>query len=558
MRPRGGGPARVEVALFAAIVIASSAACIATARGTGPVFDEPIYLNAGLEHWRSGSRHELMRLGTMPLPVDVETLPLFVWERWRGRPIDAEHEMRGILPIARAGNLLFWWVLLIYGWLAARQIAGPWAGILGATLLAGEPIMLGHASLATTDLSLAACTLAFAYHFRTGREGTWRWRVGVPTLWFAGAVLVKASGIFFAPLSMVAIEVERLWPQGGPRRIERLRAALKPMWRDMARIAGWGMLLVLVYCGCDWMPEPSFVEWAKGLPEGSVGRALMLPVAEHLRIFRNGAEPIVRQMRHNLHGQGAEGAYLLGLTGHAFWYYYPVALAIKLTLAPLVMLATLALLSARALRNWALAVAGALLLLSLASRLQIGIRLVLPLVAFLIVGLAAAIVTALRDTHGWRQRLLKAEALAAVAWVAFAALSAWPNEICYTNELWGGTTQGYLYLSDSNYDWGQGVGELERWRQSHRVKLLDVWYFGRDPQIGDSGFRSDRIEQMTFPSAEDVRNWLQGKMLAVSTTMLYGEIRSPAGLEMMNYLRTQRPVARTTTFLIFDFTRDAR
>ena len=77
MRPRGGGPT-LEVALLAAIVIGSSIGAIATACSVGPVFDEPIYLNAGIEHWRSGSHRELMRLGTMPLAVDAETLPLFL------------------------------------------------------------------------------------------------------------------------------------------------------------------------------------------------------------------------------------------------------------------------------------------------------------------------------------------------------------------------------------------------------------------------------------------------------------------------------------------------
>src|SRR5207245_1176379 len=68
-------------------------------------------------------------------------------------------------------------------------------------------------------------------------------------------------------------------------------------------------------------------------------------------------------------------------------------------------------------------------------------------------------------------------------WNTVAALLVWPHGLCYTNELWGGTRQGYLYLSDSNYDWGQGLPELARWQRHHRDTPLEVWYFGSDPRL---------------------------------------------------------------------------
>ena len=45
--------------------------------------------------------------------------------------------------------------------------------------------LLAHASLATTDLPITACMVAFVYHFRMGRERKWLARVGWPALWFA-------------------------------------------------------------------------------------------------------------------------------------------------------------------------------------------------------------------------------------------------------------------------------------------------------------------------------------------------------------------------------------
>ena len=68
--------------------VASSLWCLTAAREFGPTFDEPLYLTRGLEGWRTGSHGGLLRVGTMPLPVDLETLPLSLYERCTGELLD--------------------------------------------------------------------------------------------------------------------------------------------------------------------------------------------------------------------------------------------------------------------------------------------------------------------------------------------------------------------------------------------------------------------------------------------------------------------------------------
>src|SRR5262249_58404048 len=131
---------------------------------------EPASVTEGLKRWRSGSTAGLMKLGTMPLPVDVQTLPLFAWETWRGRPIDPTAELHRVLPYARAATLLFWWLLLAHAWLAARALGGRWAGALAVAALACEPVLAAHAALATTDVAVTACLLALLYHFPANRH----------------------------------------------------------------------------------------------------------------------------------------------------------------------------------------------------------------------------------------------------------------------------------------------------------------------------------------------------------------------------------------------------
>ena len=562
-------PRLLDFGWLAACILASSAWCVSAASQLSATFDEPLYMLRGLEGWRTGSRAGLIRLGTMPLPIDVETLPVYLWERYRGAAFDPLADLDQILPVARGAALVFWWMLLVYGWLVGRKLAGPWGGRLAVAWLACEPNLLAHASLATTDIAISACLLALGYHFACGREGTWRRRVALPGMLFGVALAAKASALVYGPLVMAAIEFERLWRTGELRlssfsetetgffrRVASLlngvREMSSPFRRDLLQAMAIGFGVMFVYCGCDWRAELSFVAWAQKLPEGPLHDA-MLWIAEHLRIFSNGAEGLVRQIKHNM--KGHHGAYLLGeVHPRAVWYYFPLALSIKLALPLLVAPLAVAAGRRRETLNWACAAALALFLFSFTCRVQIGIRLVLPLVVFAVVGLSAAIAEAVAHARSTgRRRLWSFGAAAGVAWTALAACQVWPHGLCYANELWGGASRAYLCLSDSNYDWGQGVKELRRWQREQGLKQLDVWYFGADPAVNVPPLRHLPLHQLPLNQPQDVRAFVQGDYVAVGATLLYGTTtRLEPHLKAVEFFRGLEPVARTTTFLIFD------
>jgi hypothetical protein len=532
----------------------SSAWCLTAAGQLGATFDEPLYLARGLEGWRSGSHGGLLRVGTMPLPIDVQTLPLHLYERATGTTLDPVADCDRLLPWARAGTLVFWWLLLFYAMRAGRQIGGTWGGRLAVAVLACEPSLLAHAALATTDIAVSAAVLALVYHFRTGRERGWWLRVALPAAWLAAAVLAKASGLVFGSICLFAVECERLLrlprePGVGWRSLWR---AFAPLRRDGAQIIGLGLALTVVYCGSDWQPEPSFVAWAHQLPDGP-GASMMVWLSDHLRIFSNAGEGIIRQVKHNVRGHGV---FLLGeVHPRALWYYFPAALSIKLTLPLLVLAPLLAAVRPSALRNWACAAAAALLLFSLTFRVQIGIRLVLPLVVVAVAGLAGAAGTVLGNAGTTLRRVVGVGLAAGIAWTGVSAALVWPRGICYTNEAWGGTERGYLRLSDSNYDWGQGLKELTRWQRTQGIDELDVWYFGSDPAVLRPPLHLVMLHAPPPGVTLDVRREVRGRRIAVSTTMLYGmPCDTESYHEASAFLRGCKPVARTSTFLIYDFT----
>jgi hypothetical protein len=255
------------------------------------------------------------------------------------------------------------------------------------------------------------------------------------------------------------------------------------------------------------------------------------------------------QFEHNIAGHGM--SFLLGeASADGFWYYFPAALAIKTSVALLVLLA-LFLIRPRYLVNSPMLAALALLLLSPAFRVQIGVRFVLPVIAFAILGLAIALARWFADCPSQSLRRISWGTVAiALGWTVTQSLHAWPQGLCYTNELFGGTEHGYLALSDSNYDWGQGLPELARWHQQHADAPLDVWYFGTDGRIKQSPFHAVDASQST--TWEQLEERFRRHYLAVSTSMLYQYGYSTAGAKV---LREHAPDARTTTLFIYDFTR---
>lgn len=538
--------ALVDWAWLLLVGVLSTIWCLTAARELSATFDEPTYLRCGLEHWRTGSYKQLMRLGTMPLAVDVQTLPLFLWESWRGGPVDFATALR----VARAGNLVFWWVLLLYALRAGRAVAGHWGGRIAVVLLACEPVLLGHAALATTDIAVTACLLALAFEFRAGRGSRWPRRVALPAVLYGVAILAKASALVFGPLCMVVIELERAWSAGelaGGRAAWRAWARL--FWRDLGRIIAGGLAVTFLYCGSDWTTERTFVEWARTLPPG-MAHDTMLWIAEHLRIFTNAGEGLAQQIKHNLRGQGA---YLLGREhARAVWYYFPVALTIKTTLALLTLPLVIAAVRPRALWNWSCLAAAALLFYSVTCRVQIGVRFMFPLMALACVGLGAAAARALHELGGWKRHALAAWLVLGISASAAAAWRAWPNGISFSNAAWGGASQGHLRLSDSNHDWGQGLHELRAWQQRHGVTPVDVWYFGTDPSVQVLPLR-----ELPLHAGEGARvvERVEGKVVAVSTTLLFGAFRrrSEPFREAMVFFQSETPMDRTTTFFIYDF-----
>ena len=150
--------------------------------------------------------------------------------------------------------------------------------------------------------------------------------------------------------------------------------------------------------------------------------------------------------------------------------------------------------------------AGMYLLVSMSSGVNIGVRHLLPMFPLLCVGIGCG-VARLTD------RRLKIAALTLVGWQMFSALLAYPLYLQFVSEAVGGAPNGYKYLIDSNYDWGQDANRLKAFLEERRLQHIYLDYFGTQFSIEHLKIPNTRV------NAEVAKQIRQGT-LVVSVSQL--------------------------------------
>jgi hypothetical protein len=448
-------------------VTLTAAACIAvwsTARVFSGTVDEPAHLAAGMQWLTTGQyTYDLQH---PPLGRVAAALGPFVHGvRATGAPGVYEEGARllgkgghytDVLASARHGELVFFVLLAVVVWMWARRSLGDAGATLAVLLTAANPNLLAHAGLATTDIACAAATtLALYAALRWIEQPDWARTVALGVA-IGIAACSRLSALAFLGGALVACYLLRAWAL----RRWSLGADLDAA-RWMARIAGAAAVFALVVWGV--------YRFDVG-PMSPGGLPVPAPA------FIAGIDRFV------LHGSAGHPSFLLGAPGNrGWWYYFPVALAVKTPIPLLVLAAIGAAELVRGLRDrrdWEPAVplvaALAMLAIAMSVHVDLGVRLVLPLYPLLaIVGGRGALAL-------WRSssRLAPRAALALlIAWAAGGTIRSHPDYLAYFNVLAG--PQPERVLVDSNLDWGQDLYRLRDTIVARGIRdSVLVAYFG--------------------------------------------------------------------------------
>ena len=229
------------------------------------------------------------------------------------------------------------------------------------------------------------------------------------------------------------------------------------------------------------------------------------------------------------------------------WFYFPAAMAIKSSLAFLILFLLAAwAIAKRELAAWReilfLTVPSVIyMLVAMGAGMNIGVRHVLPVYMFLTVLLAGAAWRLIQKNRGW--------AYVVAVLLFFQAIStprAFPAYLAYSNELWGGPSQTYQYLTDSNVDWGQQLKATKGYLDQRGVKNCWFVYFAEG--VVDYGYYG--IPCKPLPTADSL--WvnepanappaIDGTVL-ISASNLSGYEFGPGALNPYEQFKSLRPTA---------------
>jgi hypothetical protein len=148
------------------------------------------------------------------------------------------------------------------------------------------------------------------------------------------------------------------------------------------------------------------------------------------------------------------------------------------------------------------------------SKMDIGIRHVLPIMPFLVVLAAAGAMALSRQSRGWAWTVG-----ALVALHVGSSLWAFPNYLPYSNEIFGGPNQTYRVLADSNVGWGSGLKAMHT--SIERRHITQCWFaYSALPEPADFQIPCKRLptffSRLTREPQEGVPEQIDGPVFVSS------------------------------------------
>lgn len=416
--------------------------------------------------------------------------------------------------------VLFGWLLFLW----TRWRFGPRVALLTLFLFALSPTFIAHSRYVTTDLAAAFGFFIGITAFINVIENPSRKNILVAGLALGVAQLLKFSLFLLAPIYGIA---GILWvialAYTSKKRLTSVERIKYGLWQGLILLGRLVIIcliaIVLIWIVYAWhvWNYPLERQLADATQNLSTFGMRWLVNIDLWLIQNEFTRPLGQYMLGLLmviqRAAGGNTTYFLGeITNTGWWYYFPIAYLLKEHLA-LHILTGIALftgvrmwLKHRSLKvlNWIrdhFAETTMLVLIavywsySIRSTLNIGVRHVLPTFPFMYLLVAKQITAwlsevkepdpqsmaaALKQIYQTYASSLPKRLIVGflLFWIGALTLLQFPHYLSYYNELAGGSKNGYVYIVDSNYDWGQDLKRLAAYVEENNIDHLSIEYFG--------------------------------------------------------------------------------
>jgi hypothetical protein len=457
-------------------------------------WDEDDHIYAGYMSWKHadfGLNPEHPPLVKLLATVPLLNLPLrmpvlqkrnFKHEAFLGgKEFLLKNDADKMLFRARMAAALLAVMLALLVFLAAHEMFGTGAAFVALTLLVFDPNLLAHGAVVGTDVGLSVFMFASIYALYRYVKVPSIWRLVIVGLAAGLALASKHTAILVFPmlLLLALCEVARRQnkTQTGIAALPRGKRALRLAW---ALVAVSALAITLLWGSygfrygaraSGWQLNPPLAEFVHNLSRPHEVRLL-----ETVARWRLLPESYIYGLADVRIMSDFYASYLFGkVYPHGVWFYFPAAFAVKssLTFLTLLLLAA-SVIAVGKLRCWReilfLTIPPAFhLAIAMGSGMNIGVRHILPIYLFLAVLIGGACWKLVEQNRRWIYPI--------GLLLVFQALSAtrtFPAYLAYANELWGGPSHTYRYLSDSNVDWGQQLKATKRYLNQRGIR--DCWF----------------------------------------------------------------------------------
>lgn len=470
-----------------------------------------------------------------------------------GRDFLYSNNADAILFRARMAVSLLTLLLALLVFFAAREMFSTGAAFIALLLFVFEPTILANGALVTTDMGVTCFFFATIYAFYRYVKRPSRWRLIVAGLAAGLALASKHSAILLAPVLILLAALEIFF------RFDVKSFSERPVPRLTLALRSVGSLCIITFIAMTVL----WSSYGFHLQMRPAGLKMNPPLAQFAGVVKHPAEvravlaiarwhilptPYLYGLMDVQRVTDSTATYVLGkVYPRGQWFYFPVALSVKETLPIILLLLLLPLalwLRKRLDRRKAaflLVPPAFYFVVAMFSGLDIGIRHILPVFPFIVV-LAAAVAWTLAQQH-------RAWAYVVAAFLIFhvvSSLRSFPAYLAYSNELWGGPSNTYKWLTDSNVDWGQQLKATSHYLQQHGIKNCWFAYFATpaaDPNYyGIPCKPLPTIATMWLQPLPDVPQHIDGTVL-VSAGVLSGYELGPGELNPYAQFRKLRPVA---------------
>lgn len=493
------------VAAVVGLVLAYEGQVLHAIHGQSLTWDEGDHIFAGYESWKThdfglNPEHPPMvkLIATLPLlglPLKVPVLQgrMFKTEAYmdgkdllfHNGPADGgRYSAETLVWRVRLAAAVFGVVAALLVFAAGTEMFGVETGLVALLLFCFEPTLLAHGAYVTTDMAASCTIFGTVYAF-------WRWvqhpsfgRLMVVGIAGGLALAAKHSTVLLLPmLVLLAVYMvgERWWArrrEAGEARALGLDAVR--MVGALAIVVGIAVVVLWAFYGFRYAARPSGLKLAPSLAEYvqplAAHEAAGILLAARLHLLPESWLYGLADVRAMANGMSS---YFFGkVYAHGVWFYFPVLFTIKSTLG---MMGLLLLTVVAMVRGWLRGQRALVFLIfpptvyfvvAMDSHLNIGARHILPVWVFCCVIAAAGAVALIRRGGVWTWVV----GLLLLMHVG-TTLRAEPNYMAYSNEAWGGPTQTYRYLSDSNTDWAQQLVATSAYLRQRGVKQCWIAYF---------------------------------------------------------------------------------